>query len=119
MKRLIVVLFIMLLITACGSEQQKQKVIGQTLPPAPDKGYIVQVGDSFITKRAMENELAGMPENRRMRFDVPGGEDRLLDEMIKREMFRQEAVQAGMDQREDYRLRVEYLGRLGPGGNVS
>lgn len=113
MKRFIVVaLFLILAAAACSQDQPKQEVVGTNAGPAPDTGYIVQVGESYISARDLENELAGMPESRRLNYTAPGGDDRLLDEMIKREMFRQEAVQAGMDQSEEYRNRVAYLSRL-------
>ena len=111
MKRFIAVLFVLTLIAACGQEQ-KEVMIGADAGPAPAEGYIVQVGETYITEQDMERELAGMPESRRMMYAAPGGESRLLDEMIKREMFRQEAVRVGMDQSEEYRSRVEYLSRL-------
>ena len=110
MKSFITVLMVLFLAAACG--QEKQEMIGAEAGPAPDEGYIVQVGDSYITPSDVEQELQGMPESRRMMYETPDGQDRLFDEMIKREMFRQEAVRAGLDQSEAYRKRVEYLARL-------
>jgi peptidyl-prolyl cis-trans isomerase C len=110
MKRLIAILLVMILTAACGREQQE--IIGAEAGPAPAEGYIVQVGESYITARHLEQEMASMPESRRMAYSMAGGQERLLDEMIKREMFRQEAVRAGLDQSDEYRQRVEYLSRL-------
>lgn len=110
MKSFMTVLLVLLLAAACG--QQEQEKIGAETGPAPDQGYIVQVGDSYITPSDIEQELQGMPESRRLMYQTPDGQDRLLDEMIKREMFRQEAIRAGLDQSDAYRRRVEYLGRL-------
>ncbi|MFU8819324.1 MAG: hypothetical protein ACNA74_06330 [Desulfurivibrio sp.] len=111
MKRFITVLFILILTAACGQEASKE-VVGANAGPAPTAGYIVQVGESYITEQDLKNELSGMPESRRANYTAPGGEERLLDEMIKREMFRQEAIRVGMDQSEEYRQRVDYLSRL-------
>ncbi|MFH7325320.1 hypothetical protein [Desulfurivibrio sp. C05AmB] len=110
MKRFIAILLVMILAAACGREQQE--IIGAEAGPAPAEGYIVQVGESYITARHLEQEMASMPESRRMAYSMAGGQERLLDEMIKREMFRQEAVRAGLDQSDEYRQRVEYLSRL-------
>ncbi|ADH84777.1 hypothetical protein [Desulfurivibrio alkaliphilus] len=110
MKSFITVLLVLFLAAACG--QEKQEMIGTEAGPAPEEGYIVQVGESYITPSDVEQELQGMPESRRLMYETPDGQDRLFDEMIKREMFRQEAVRAGLDQSEAYRKRVEYLARL-------
>ena len=110
MKRNIVIMLVLFFAAACG--QQEQEKIGAEAGPAPHEGYIVQVGENYITPADVEQELAGMPENRRMGYEMPGGQERLIDEMIKREMFRQEAQRAGLDQSEEYRQRVEYLSRL-------
>ncbi|MFH7319740.1 hypothetical protein ACHHRT_03905 [Desulfurivibrio sp. D14AmB] len=110
MKNLIAILLLTLLAAGCG--QEKREVIGTNAGPPPADGHLVQVGESFITSQDLANELAGMPASRRLNYTVPGGEERLLDEMIKREMFRQEAIAAGLDQSPAYRQRVEYLSRL-------
>lgn len=110
MKSLATILLVLFFTAACG--QQEQEKIGAEAGPASDEGYIVQVGGNYITPADVEQELAGMPENRRTNYEMPGGKQRLIDEMIKREMFRQEAQRAGLDQSEEYRQRVEYLSRL-------
>ncbi len=114
MKRFIALLFVLTLSAGCGQEESKNEVVvGANAGPAPTTtGYIVQVGDAYITEEDLANELAGMPESRRVSYLQDGGEERLLDEVIKREMFRQEAIRAGLDQSEEYRQRVNYLSRL-------
>lgn len=113
MKRFIALLFVLTLTASCGQQESKKEVVGANAGPAPTAtGYIVQVGDAYITEKDLENELAGMPESRRLSYLQAGGEERLLDEVIKREMFRQEAIRAGLDQSEEYRQRVRYLSRL-------
>ncbi len=74
---------------------------------AGDSKVIARVGDKVITEADLQKKLEEIPSYARKNFLTKEGKLKLLDNMLKSEMLYQAALDAGYDQREDIKEKLE------------
>lgn len=107
MKRILAVLFIMVLAVACSKKDSEQ---------AKTKGgdsFLVKIGELSITKADIDKELQTMPEQIRKAVSQDRRQyERFLDDYSTKEMLYNEAVKKGIDKDKDFVRKVEYLRKI-------
>jgi peptidyl-prolyl cis-trans isomerase C len=80
---------------------------------AEQKGpYLAKVGNTTITKADLDREIKNLPEFAQKLFAGSGGQEKFLDELIKKELLYQEALKKGLDKDSDYQKKVEDFRKL-------
>ncbi len=102
MKNLLVVVFALFFVVSCAKKEDKKA----------GEGYLAKVGNVVITKQDMDNELASMPEDRRQFYMGKDGMGQLIEDMVKKEIFHQEAIKKGIDKKQEYLKKIEYLKKM-------
>ncbi len=101
MKKLLVLIFVMVFITACSSPKQ-----------STDKSVIAKVNNTAITKENFLDKLDRLPEWAKNRFQTDEGKKELLDEIIKEELLFQEAEKQGLHKDKEYMNKVDEFRRM-------
>jgi len=101
-KMLVFILTISLILVfiACAKKEE------QKVP------YLAKVGNTKITQADLEREIKNLPEFAQKLFEGPGGKEKFLDELIKKELLYQEALKKGLDKDAEYRRKVEEYKKL-------
>ncbi len=119
MKNLLVVVFAVFFFVSCTNDKESNMAEGKggqltkTENTARDSGdYLARVGDATITYQDLDVKLAMMPRERLQFYKGEGGRDRLLREMMRKEMLYAEAIEKGMDKKPEYLMKIEYLKKM-------
>lgn len=94
--RFLIFLLILVFIAGCA---QKDEVI-------------VRAGSSKLTKKELQEDLKGVPPQAKMFLASPEGQNRLKDELIKREVLYEEARKKGLEKSEDFKRRMEEFKKI-------
>jgi len=101
MKKVVLSLFVVFTLFACGKTQMA------------DKGpYLAQVGDVEITEADLESEMQNLPDYAQSMFEGKEGKKRFLDEVIKKEILYQEALKKGLDKSPEFKQKLEEFKKL-------
>jgi peptidyl-prolyl cis-trans isomerase C len=65
------------------------------------------VNGNVITEMDMENAIQRFGQDKRQSLSTPEGRKQLLDQLISWELLYQDAVDTGMENREDYKLQLQ------------
>lgn len=95
MKKVFLGVLAIILLFACAKKEEKQA------------SYLAKVGNSVITEADMERELKSLPDFVQKMFEGPGGKEKFLQELIKRELLYQEALKKGIDKDPAYQRKLE------------
>ncbi len=71
------------------------------------EAYVAKVGNTKITQSDFEKEMKSLPDFVQRIFEGRSGKERFLDELIKKEVLYQEALQRGLDKDSEYQRKVE------------
>jgi len=71
------------------------------------EAYIAKVGSTTITQNDFERDFKNLPEFVQKIFEGESGKEKFLDELIKKEILYQEALQKGFDKDPEYQKKVE------------
>lgn len=93
MKKLAVILFAALFVFSCAQK-------------GADK-VVAKIGSTTITKAYLEKELSVLPPQAQSMFQNEQGLNRLVDEIVKREILYQEAKNKGLDKDPKLPLKLE------------
>jgi EpsD family peptidyl-prolyl cis-trans isomerase len=74
--------------------------------------YLAKVGSVKITQSDLERDIKNLPEFAQKLFEGPGGKEKFLDEMIKKELLYQEATKKGIDKDPEYLQKLEEFKKL-------
>jgi peptidyl-prolyl cis-trans isomerase C len=74
--------------------------------------YLAKVGSVKITLSDLERDIKNLPEFAQKLFEGPGGKEKFLDEMIKKELLYQEATKRGIDKDPEYLQKLEEFKKL-------
>jgi len=74
--------------------------------------YLAKVGNTTITQADIEKEIKNLPEFAQNLFGGPGGKERFLDELVKKELLYQEALKKGFDKDPEYLRKLEEFKKL-------
>ncbi len=74
--------------------------------------YLAKVGTVKITQADLERDIKNLPEFAQKIFEGPGGKEKFLDEMIKKELLFQEALKRGLDKDPEYLRKLEEFKKL-------
>ncbi|MCL5022808.1 MAG: peptidylprolyl isomerase [Nitrospirae bacterium] len=74
--------------------------------------FVAKVGSVTITAEDVNRELKGLPEQVQKMFEGPGGADRFVDELVKKETLYQEAKKKGFENNPEYQKKVEDFKKL-------
>ncbi len=69
--------------------------------------YLAKVGNATITQADLDREMKNLPEFAQKFFEGPGGKEKFLDELIKKELLYQEALKKGLDKDPEFLKKVE------------
>jgi parvulin-like peptidyl-prolyl isomerase len=69
--------------------------------------YLAKVGNAAITQADLDREIKNLPEFAQKFFEGPGGKEKFLDELIKKELIYQEALKKGVDKNPEFLKKVE------------
>ena len=69
--------------------------------------YLAKVGNVTITQADFEREMKSLPDFAQKFFAGPGGKEKFLDELVKKELLYQEAVKKGLDKDPEFKKKVE------------
>lgn len=69
--------------------------------------HIAKVGSTTITQEDIDKEKKGLPDQIQRMFDNPGGPERFLEELVKKEILYQEAKKKGFENDAEYRRKLE------------
>jgi EpsD family peptidyl-prolyl cis-trans isomerase len=101
MKKVVLSLFVVFTLFACGKTQ------------TADKGpYLAKVGDVKITEADLESEMQNLPDYAQSMFEGKEGKKRFLDEVIKKEILYQEALKKGLDKSPEFKQKLEEFKKL-------
>ncbi|MGD0883288.1 MAG: peptidylprolyl isomerase [Thermodesulfovibrionales bacterium] len=109
MKRLLIVIVVSSFFL-CACSKQKQEAQGPS--PSSSSPVVATVGSVTITQEDITRELKGLPEQIQKMFEGPGGMERFVDEMVKKEMLYQEAKKKGLDNSAEYKKKVADFQKL-------
>lgn len=119
MKNLLVIVFAIFFVISCAKNEEKKVTAGKgdqltkAENIAGDGGnYLARVGDTIIMQQDVDNEFALMPKDRLRFYAGEDGKDRLLGEMVKKEMLYLEAIDQGIDKKQEYLMKIEYLKKM-------
>lgn len=69
--------------------------------------YLAKVGNVKITQADLEREIKNLPDFAQKIFEGNGGNERFLNELVKKELLYQEALKKGLDKNTEYLKKVE------------
>jgi len=101
MKKVLILFFVICLVFACAQKKEETK--------GP---YLAKVGDSVITQADFEREMKGLPQFVQKMFEGPGGNEKFLEELIKRELLYKEAIKKGLEKDPEYVKKLEDFKRI-------
>lgn len=96
MKRVLLVVFLVVSLVACSKKQ--------TAHGGP---YLATVNGAPITQADFDREIQSLPDYARDMFKGPGGREKFLGEVIKKEILYQEALKQGLDKSQEYIRKME------------
>lgn len=74
--------------------------------------YVARVGKTVITEADIEKELKSLPPQIQKVFEGKEGRERLLDELVKKEMLYQEARNRGLENDPGYKQKLDEFRKL-------
>jgi peptidyl-prolyl cis-trans isomerase C len=95
MKRIAVLLLAVSLLFACAKKEEKKGA------------YLARIGNTTITQADFEREMKGLPGFAQQLFKGDGGNEKFLEELIKKEILYQEALKKNLDKNPEFRAKVE------------
>jgi parvulin-like peptidyl-prolyl isomerase len=98
MRKVAILLLIILLLGTLAACAKKEEAKGP---------YLAKVGNGTITETDLEREMKTLPEFAQALFAGPGGKEKFLDELIKKEVLYQEALKKGLDKDPKFNAKVE------------
>jgi peptidyl-prolyl cis-trans isomerase C len=102
-KKFLLVFLLLLTVSILSGCEQKGKSTGPAL---------VKVGKSEITQDAFLKEISRIPEWAREQFTGKEGKEKLLDEIIKRELVYQDAKKMKLDKDPEYLEKVKEFEKM-------
>lgn len=103
MKKIAVVFLCCIALVSCTKKAAEQAGGSQVL---------ASVGNAKITQADYDRELQALPEYARMMFEGEEGKEKLLDEIIKKEILYQEALKKGYDRDAEFQKKMEEFRKL-------
>lgn len=94
MKRLLAVTFLLAFVLSCSKTDGKD-------------GYAVKIDSTKITKQQIQTEISALPEMAREFYKGPDGADRLVNELVNREMLYMEAKKKGFENTPEFKKKLE------------
>jgi len=91
-----IIISLLLVFSACAKKGEQ--------PKGP---YLVKVGNATITQADLDREIKNLPEFAQALFQGPGGKEKFLDELIKKELLYQEALKRGLDKDPEFLKKIE------------
>jgi peptidyl-prolyl cis-trans isomerase C len=79
---------------------------------AGGSGYVAKVGSTIITEQDVKSELGTLAPHIQRIFAAPGGMERFVDELVKREVLYQQAKKEGLENKPEYKKKVEDFSKL-------
>lgn len=74
--------------------------------------YVAKVGSVAITQEDVNREMKGLPEQIQKMFAGPGGAEKFVDEMVKKELLYQEAKKKAFENNPEYQRKLEEFKKL-------
>lgn len=96
MKRVVLAVFLVVSLVACSKKQTAQ-----------GGSYLAKVNGTPITQADFDREIQSLPDYARDMFKGPGGREKFLDEIIKKEILYQEALKQGLDKSREFIRKME------------
>jgi peptidyl-prolyl cis-trans isomerase C len=99
MKRILVVACLAMVLGACAKKGPEQK----------GGPFLAKVGNAVITEADFDKELQSLPDYAQQMFQGGEGREKLLDNIINKEVLYQEAVKKGLDKTPEFTKKIEDL----------
>jgi peptidyl-prolyl cis-trans isomerase C len=96
MKKIVMAVFLIAALVACS-----KKETAQTGP------FLARVDGAPITQADFDREIQSLPDYAKQMFEGPGGREKFLDEVIKKEILYQEALKQGIDKSPEFIRKME------------
>ncbi|MCE5312861.1 MAG: peptidyl-prolyl cis-trans isomerase [Nitrospiraceae bacterium] len=94
MKRLLAITFLLAFVLSCSKTDGKG-------------GYAVKIDGTKITKQEIQTEISALPEVAREFYKGPEGTERLINELVNREMLYMEAKKKGFEKTPEFKKKLE------------
>jgi peptidyl-prolyl cis-trans isomerase C len=104
MKKLTVFVLLLMALFAC-----QKKEAGQ---PAQTGPFLAKVGNVAITQADYDREFAALPDYAQQMFKGAEGKENFLNEIIKKEILYQEALNKGLEKSPEFKQKVEDFKKL-------
>ncbi len=95
MKKIAVIFLIIFAIAACSKKD------------ADKSAYLAKVGNTKITLEDFDREFQALPQYAQQMFQDPSGKEKVLDDLISKELLYQEAVKRGLDNSPDFKKKLD------------
>lgn len=119
MRNLLVMLFIVCFVAACANDEGQNEMTGQNEQTTKNGGalqgdtaYLARIGNVVITEQDLTDELKVISKDRIHYYMDQDGRERLLGEMVKKEMLYKEARELGIDKKPEYAMQIEHLKKM-------
>ncbi|MEW5744399.1 MAG: peptidylprolyl isomerase [Nitrospirota bacterium] len=100
MKKVLIVAFALLIAVSCSKG-------------SGSKGsYVAKVGGTTITTEDVKAEMASLPPMAQQFFMGPGGAERFVEELTKKELLYLEAKKRGLDKDKEFQRKVEEFKKI-------
>jgi peptidyl-prolyl cis-trans isomerase C len=96
MKKIVLAVFLIVSLVACSKKETAQ-----------NGPYLAKVDGAPITKADFDREIQSLPDYAKQMFEGPGGREKFLDEVIKKEILYQEALKQGIDKSPEFIRKME------------
>ncbi|MBN2654395.1 MAG: peptidyl-prolyl cis-trans isomerase [Nitrospirae bacterium] len=94
MKRLLAITFLLAFVLSCSKTDGKGS-------------YAVKIDGTKITKQEIQTEISGLPEMAREFYKGSEGSERLVNELVNREMLYMEAKKKGFEKTPEFKKKLE------------
>jgi peptidyl-prolyl cis-trans isomerase C len=96
MKKIVLAVFLVVSLAACSKKETAQSGT-----------YLARVDGSTITQADFDREIQSLPDYAKQMFEGPGGREKFLGEVIKKEILFQEALKQGLDKSPEFIRKME------------
>lgn len=100
-QKIAIVFFLIISLAACSKKET-----------AKSGTYLARVDGTTITQAEFDREIQSLPDYARQVFEGPGGKEKFLDEMVKKEVLFQEAGKQGLDKDPEFIKKMEDVRKM-------
>ncbi|MCX7913119.1 MAG: peptidylprolyl isomerase [Thermodesulfovibrionales bacterium] len=100
MKIVLFVIFVVLILSSCTKDKKTKE------------GYVAKIDGITLSKEYLTEQMNTLPEAAKQFFQGPGGMERFVDELVKKELLYLEAKKRGLDRDKEFQKRLEEFKKI-------